>query len=130
MTEYGKRPTSTYQSQEYLVVNSGREKVTDVEAGGRDVHLASAGATIYDKSLAMEIKDKYRWNPNVMVIEKPWVRMSDGHKTHFTIPALPWRREEDEAEGQEDPGGHGVSPRVERADTEDGTLSSNGESGD
>jgi hypothetical protein len=132
MTEYGKRPSTTYQSHEYIVVNSGRKTVTDVSVGGRDIHLASAGATIYDKNLALEIKDKYRMDPNVYVIEKPWERYRErqgDRKTHWSVPELPWRCKE--AEGQEaDPGGHGMSARVERpAGDPAGPLPVDGERG-
>lgn len=106
MMEYGKRPSTTYQSEEYLVVNSGKRVVTDVEVGGRQVHLLSAGATVYDKNLAFEIKDKYRNDPNVMVIQKPWVRLNDGHVTHHVVPELPWHKQKRRTNGKEvDPKG-------------------------
>lgn len=96
MTEYGKRPEPN-KGEEYIIVNSGREKVTDVEVGGRDIHLASSGATVYDRTLAMEVKDKYKDNPNVKVIEKPYLSLSDGHRTVFgCLPEMPWKRRKEE----------------------------------
>ena len=81
------------------MVNSGREKVTDVTVGGRDIHLASAGATVYDRGLAMEVKDKYKYDPNVMVIEKPYLSLNDGHKTVFgCLPEMPWKRKNEEVQ--------------------------------
>jgi len=56
--------------------------------------LFSSGATTYDKVLAGEIKDKYKDDPNVMVINKPHVRLQGADKTHHTVPALPWKDEE------------------------------------
>ena len=110
MSEYGKRPSTTYQSEEFLVVNSGKRAVTDVEVGGHPVHLLQSGATVYDRSLALEIKDKYKLDPNVMVIRKPWVRLNDGHVTHHTIPELPWKKvkrhgKEMDPEGDQETGG-------------------------
>jgi len=40
---------------------------------------------------AEEIKDKYKNDPNIMVIEKPHVRLGGIHKTHHTVPVLPWK---------------------------------------
>jgi hypothetical protein len=91
MEEYGKRPPPN-KGEEYIVVNSGRREVTDVEVGGRRIHLASAGATLYDKSLALEVKAKYKNDPNVSVIEKPYVSLNDGHRHLFSVPELPWKR--------------------------------------
>jgi hypothetical protein len=109
MEEYGKRPPPN-KGEEYIVVNSGRREVTDVEVGGRHIHLASAGATLYDKSLALEVKAKYKNDPNVSVIEKPYVSLNDGHRTHFTVPLLPWKDkgngEEESARKQVDLGGY------------------------
>ena len=127
MTEYGQRPSTTYQAEEFIVVNSGQKPVTQVEAGGMDIRLGSTGATVYDRSLAMEIKEKYKQDPNVMVIEKPWVRMSDGRKTHFTVPDLPWK-----GAGQEAPQTESaeVPARVEQSpDPKDGSLSGDGQRG-
>lgn len=91
MEEYGKRPPPN-KGEEFIIANSGRQAVTDVEIGGKRIHLRSAGATVYDRALAMEIKDKYRNNPNLMVIEKPYRSLNDGHKHIFTVPELPWHR--------------------------------------
>ena len=64
-----------------------------MEVGGTDIHLESAGATLYDRTLAMEVKDKYKWDPNVKVIEKPYVSLNDGHRSTFVVPELPWKKE-------------------------------------
>ena len=91
MSEYGKRPPPN-KGEEFIIVNSGHQKVTDVEVGGKAIHLLSAGATVYDRALAMEVKDKYKWDPNVKVIEKPYLSLSDGRRTHWTVPELPWKK--------------------------------------
>ena len=94
MNEVDKRPTSTYQTEEFIIANSGRKQISEVEVGGKKVNLFSSGATTYDSVLAGEIKDKYRDDPNVMVINKPHVRLQGADKTHHTVPALPWKDEE------------------------------------
>jgi hypothetical protein len=126
MEEYGKRPPPN-KGEEFIIANSGHRAVTDVEVGGRKIHLRSSGATVYDRSLAMEIKDKYRHDPNLMVIEKPYRSLNDGHATHWTVPELPWKRAGQEAEKAERAE---VPPRVERpADPENIPLSGDDEGG-
>ena len=94
MNEVDKRPTSTYQTEEFIIANSGKRKVSEVEVGGKRVKLLSSGATTYDPVLAGELKDKYENDPNVMIINKPHVRMQGADKTHHTVPALPWKDED------------------------------------
>ena len=94
MNEVYKRPTSTYQTEEFIIANSGRKQVSEVEVGGKKVDLFSSGATTYDPVLAGEIKDKYKGDPNIIVINKPHVRLQGADKTHHTVPALPWKDEE------------------------------------
>jgi len=65
-----------------------------VNIEGKKVKLGPSGATTYDPVLAGELKDKYRGDPNVMVIEKPYVQLNPIHKTHFTVPPLPWKKDE------------------------------------
>ena len=114
MEEYGKRPPPN-KGEEYIVVNSGRQEVTDVEVGGRNIHLASAGATVYDKALALELRAKYKNDPSVSVIEKPYVSLNDGHRSVFSVPALPWKEKGNgKAESAKvDRGGHKAATRQE-----------------
>jgi len=46
--------------------------------------------------LAGEIKDKYKLDPNVMVIQKPYVTLNNEHKTLHIVPALPWKEKQSE----------------------------------
>ena len=89
MLEVDKAP-STSSGEEFIIANSGRRKITEVNVGRKTVKLGPAGATTYDKILAGEIKDKYKNDPNVIVINKPHVTMDGIHQTHHTVPALPW----------------------------------------
>ena len=107
MTEYGKRPPPN-KGEEFIIVNSGHQKVTDVEVGGTAIHLLSAGATVYDRALAMEVKDKYKWDPNVKVIEKPYLSLNDGHRSSFVVPELPWKREVKDGEEEHETGRRGT----------------------
>lgn len=91
MNVVDKRPASSRHEAEYMIVNSGKRKVSEVEVGGKNVELYRAGATSYDKVFAEELKDKYKNDPNIMVIEKPHVRLREVHKTHHTVPKLPWK---------------------------------------
>ncbi len=74
-----------------MIVNSGRKQISEVAVGGKRVDLFSSGATTYDAVLAGEIKDKYKDDPNIMVINKPHVRLQGADKTHHTVPELPWK---------------------------------------
>ena len=94
MNEVDKRPTSTYQTEEFIIANSGKRDIREVEVGGKKVDLFSSGATTYDSVLAGELKDKYKNDPNIMVINKSHVRLQGADKTHHTVPALPWKDEE------------------------------------
>ena len=94
MNEVDKRPTSTYQTEEFIIANSGKRDIREVEVGGKKIDLFSSGATTYDSVLAGELKDKYKNDPNVIVINKPHVRMQGEDKTHHTVPALPWKDED------------------------------------
>ncbi|MCB2179450.1 hypothetical protein KQH61_05965 [bacterium] len=76
MAEVGIRP-SRNKGREFIVRNSGRKEVSAVEVGDTVVDLGTSGATIYDETLANEIRDKYRLDPNVLVIEKPYVQLKD-----------------------------------------------------
>ena len=93
MLEVDKRPTSTYQKEEFIIANSGKRKVSEVNVGGKSVKLGPSGATTYDRVLAGELKDKYKNDPNVIVIQKPYIQLHHGHKTHHLVPALPWHEE-------------------------------------
>ena len=95
MNEVDKRPASTYQTEEFIIANSGRRPISEVEVGGKRIDLFSSGATTYDPVLANEIKDKYKDDPNIMVINKPHVRPQGADKTHHTVPILPWKNSED-----------------------------------
>ena len=92
MNEVDKRPATTHQTEEFIIANSGRKRISEVEVGGKRVDLFSSGATTYDSVLAGEIKDKYRDDPNIMVINKPHVRQQGADKTHHTVPELPWKK--------------------------------------
>ncbi len=94
MLEVDKRPASSYRAEEFIIANSGKRKVTEVNVGGKTVKLGPSGATTYDKVLAGEIKDKYKNDPNVIVIHKSSVTMDGIHQTHHTVPALPWHDDE------------------------------------
>ena len=93
MEEVDKRPSSTYQAEEFIIANSGTRRVTEVNVDGKRVKLGPSGATTYDSVLAGEIKDKYKLDPNVIVIPKPYIRLGDGHQTHHLVPHLPWHDE-------------------------------------
>ena len=87
MNEVDKRPTSTYQTEEFIIANAGKRDIREVEVGGKKVKLFESGATTYDSVLAGEIKDKYKNDPNIMVINKSHVRLQGADKTHHTVPA-------------------------------------------
>jgi hypothetical protein len=91
MNEVDKRPTTTYQSEEFIIANTSKRDIREVEVGGKKIDLYSSGATTYDPVLAREIKDKYKDDPNIIVINKPHVRPDGYGKTHHTVPALPWK---------------------------------------
>ena len=88
MNEVDKRPASTYQTEEFIIANSGKRQIKEVEVGGKRIELFSSGATTYDPVLANEIKDKYRDDPNIMVINKSHVRPQGSSRTHHTVPDL------------------------------------------
>jgi hypothetical protein len=93
MNEVDKRPSTTYQSEEYIIANTSKRDIRQVEVGGKKIDLYSSGATTYDPVLAGEIRDKYSNDPAIMVINKPHVREQGANKTHHTVPALPWKDE-------------------------------------
>ena len=68
MNEVDKRPASTYQTEEFIIANSGRRQIKEVEVGGKRIELFSSGATTYDPVLAGELKDKYK-NVELMLVE-------------------------------------------------------------
>jgi len=88
-----KRPSSSYQKEEFIIANSGKRRISEVAVGGKSIKLGPSGATTYDKVLAGELKDKYKYDPNVIVIQKPYIQLNEGHKTHHLVPALPWHKE-------------------------------------
>ncbi|KKN62892.1 hypothetical protein LCGC14_0507450 [marine sediment metagenome] len=75
-----------------MIVDRGINQRKSVNVGGKEIRLFSSGATTYDKKLANEIKDKYKHDPDIGVINKSHVRLQGAHKTHFTVPALPWKK--------------------------------------
>ena len=77
-----------------MIVNRGTSPRESVNVGGKKVRLFSSGATTYDKKLANEIKDKYKDDWTVDVINKSHVRQQGADKTHHTVPALPWKDED------------------------------------
>ena len=93
MEEVDKRPSSSYQAEEFIIANSGKRRISEVSVGGKTVKLGPSGATTYDKVLAGELKDKYNGDPNVIVIRKSYIQLNDGHKSHHTVPALPWQED-------------------------------------
>ena len=96
MNEVDKRPASSHRAEEFIIANSGRRPIKEVEVGGKKIDLFSSGATTYDKTLAAEVKDKYKDDPNIVVINKPHVRPNGARKTHFTVPEGPWSKDKDE----------------------------------
>lgn len=76
-----------------MILNKGHKKQS-VDVGGKSVELYSAGATTYDKALGRELKEKYKGNPDVMVIEKEYVQAKSEHKSFFTVPKMPWHKDE------------------------------------
>ncbi len=95
MNEVDRRPATTRDAEEWVIVDRGVNQRKGVTVGGKEVRLFSAGATTYDKVLADEIKDKYKDDPDIGVINKSHVRLQGADKTHHTVPALPWKNDED-----------------------------------
>ena len=94
MNEVDKRPSTTYQSEEFIIANTSKRDINEVEVGGKKIDLYSSGATTYDPVLAGEVKDKYKDDPSIIVINKSHVRLQGASKTHHTVPALPWKDED------------------------------------
>lgn len=78
-----------------MIFNTTQRK-RDVSIDEKNIELYSSGATTYDKTLGRELKDKYRDDPDVMVIEKEYVQAKSEHKSFFTVPKLPWKKGEDD----------------------------------
>ena len=93
MNEVDKRPATTRDAEEWVIVDRGVNQRKGVTVSGKEVRLFSAGATTYDKHLADEIRDKYKHDPDIGVIHKSHVRLQGADKTHHTVPALPWHDE-------------------------------------
>ncbi len=96
MNELDKRPANTRDAEEWVIVDRGVNQRRSVNVGGRNVELYSSGATTYDKTLGRELKDKYKDDPGIMVVEKPYVQIKSEHKSFFTVPELPWKKGEDD----------------------------------
>ncbi len=94
MNEVDKRPVSTRDKEEWMIVNRGRNQRDSVSVGGKRIELYSSGATTYDKTLANEVEDKYKHDPDIGVINKSHVRLQGAHRTHFTVPQMPWKKDE------------------------------------
>jgi len=80
MNEVGIIPSRS-KGREYIVQNAGAgaqlEKVSLDK--GDDIILGDSGATIYDESIADEVKEKYKNDPRITVIEKDHIKLrSDG----------------------------------------------------
>jgi hypothetical protein len=75
-----------------MILNKSHKRQS-VDVGGRNVDLYSTGATTYDKVLGQELKEKYKDDSDVVVIEKEYVQIKSDHKSFFTVPALPWHDE-------------------------------------
>ena len=76
-----------------MILNKGHKRQS-VDVGGKNVDLYSTGATVYDPVLGRELKDKYAGSNDVTVIEKEYVQMKGNHKSFFTVPAMPWHKDE------------------------------------
>lgn len=95
MNEVGVQPSRS-KGREFIVTNSGARKVDHVEVGGKRIDLHASGATIYDERLAREVKDKYKLDPNVHVMEKDHIQIKQDGSRRFTfsvgnIEDKPWR---------------------------------------
>lgn len=80
MNEVGLIPSRS-TGREYIVQNAGAGEQLDKVSldRGDDIILESSGATIYDESIANEVKEKYENDPRITVIEKNHIKLrSDG----------------------------------------------------
>ncbi len=91
MNEVDQRPASTRDAEEWVIVDRGVNQRKGVTVGDKEIKLFSAGATTYDKVLADEIRDKYKNDIDIGVINKSHVRQQGADKTHHTVPRLPWK---------------------------------------
>ena len=83
MNEVGIIPSRS-KGREYIVQNAGRRQRDKVSLGkGDDIILESSGATIYDESIANEVKDKYKDDPSILVTEKNHIKLKDNGRANW-----------------------------------------------
>lgn len=84
MNEVGIIPSRS-KGREYIVQNAGAGAQLDKVSldRGDDIILESSGATIYDESIANEVKDKYRNDPRIAVIEKNHIKLNDNGRANW-----------------------------------------------
>ena len=85
MNEVGKIPSSNTGS-EFIVQNTGTDFQYETLSldKGDDIKMESSGATIYDPSVAKELQDKYKGDPNLHIFEKNHIKLNRFGKSRFS----------------------------------------------
>lgn len=85
MNEVGIIPSRS-KGREYVVQNAGAGVQYDTISldRGDDIVLEGSGATIYDEKIANEVKDKYKNDPNIHVIEKNHVKLNKNGRANWS----------------------------------------------
>jgi hypothetical protein len=85
MNEVGLIPSRS-KGREYVVQNAGSGVQYDTVSldKGDDIVLESSGATIYDEKIANEVRDKYKNDPNITVIEKNHIKLNRNGRANWS----------------------------------------------
>jgi hypothetical protein len=90
MTDYNP-DREGHKKHKFYVRNATKRKFDTLTVDGKDMKFSDKGRMmIKDEKLAREIQVEY---PDDLAVTR--VRQEDGHRTFFSMPQMPWKREKE-----------------------------------
>ena len=80
-----------HKKHKFYVRNATKRKFDKLTVAGKEMKFSNKGRMmIKDEKLAREIQAEY---PDELAVTR--MRQEDGHKTFFSMPEMPWKREKE-----------------------------------